>query len=74
MRAYLRNNQNNNFREKFLKLGEGKLHSPNANHSHVLLDNVLGHIVHSLKSLINTIYPELKIKYKETLNVFVRRQ
>ena len=33
MRAHLRNSQNNNFPEKLLELGEGKLHSPNANSS-----------------------------------------
>ena len=56
MTAHLRNSQNNNFPEKLLRLGEGKLQSPNANSSQVLLDNGLGLIVHSLETLIDTIY------------------
>ena len=33
MRTHLHNIQNSNFLEKLFKLGEGKLHSPNANSS-----------------------------------------
>lgn len=50
MRAHLSDNDDNNFSQKLLKLGDGKLPSPVANSPQVLLDNELGQIVQSRNS------------------------
>lgn len=60
MRAHLSDNDDNNFSQKLLKLGDGKLPSPVANSPQVLLDNELGQIVQSLEILVDTIYPDIQ--------------
>lgn len=60
MRARLSNDGNDNFSQKLLKLGSGKLPSPIAHSLQVLLDNELAQTVHSLEILIETIYPDIE--------------
>ena len=56
-----------------LKLGEDKLHSPNANSSQVLLDNGLGQIFHSLKTLTDTICPRTENYIQRNFDCFCLR-
>ncbi|XP_022831021.1 uncharacterized protein LOC111359653 [Spodoptera litura] len=60
MRAHLSNDNNGNFSQKILQLGDGKLPSPVANNSQVSLDNELAQTVNSLDVLIDTIYPDIE--------------
>lgn len=59
-RAYLSNNQDGNFLQKILLLGDRKLSFPIAIISQVLLDNALVQTVHSLEILVDTIYSDIK--------------
>ncbi|CAH4036392.1 unnamed protein product [Pieris brassicae] len=52
-------NDDNNFSQKLLKLGDGNFPSPVANSPQVLLDNELGQIVQSLE-IVDTIYPDIQ--------------
>ena len=56
-----------------LKFGEDKLHSPNANSSQVLLDNGLGQIFHSLKTLTDTICPRTENYIQRNFDCFCLR-
>ncbi|CAI6377509.1 unnamed protein product [Macrosiphum euphorbiae] len=61
MKAHIHVITDSDFPQQLLKIGDGIFPSPNLSENcDILLDELLGQIVHNLDNLIDAVYPDIK--------------